>query len=165
MSVSVTKISAMPRPELIIFDCDGVLVDSEPLSLAILGELITASGVEMQQETVQARFQGRSLASTVQELQAQYQIVISEKDLAEMNTRLFVRFKTSLEPISGVREFINTLTLPFCVASSSSPERIRYSLNLTGLLGDFSERIFSSTMVKVGKPHPIFFSMPQKSWG
>ena len=76
MSVYGTKISAIPQPELIIFDCDGVLVDSEPLSLATLGELITASGVEMQPETVQARFQGRSLTSTVQELQAQYQIVI-----------------------------------------------------------------------------------------
>lgn len=52
MSVSVTKISAIPHPELIIFDCDGVLVDSEPLSLATLGELITASGVEMQPETM-----------------------------------------------------------------------------------------------------------------
>lgn len=154
----------MPRPELIIFDCDGVLVDSEPLSLATLGELITASGVEMQPETVQARFQGRSLASTVQELQAQYQIVISEKDLAEMNTRLFACFKTSLEPIPGVREFINRLTLPFVWPPQDHLNAFVTALVLPDywviLANGFSHQPWS----RWASPHPIFFSMPQKSW-
>lgn len=157
MSAYVADRSIVPRPELIIFDCDGVLVDSELLSLAALGELIAASGIEMKPETVQARFQGRSLGSTVKDLHDLYKVDISEKDLAEMNTCLFARFRASLGPIPGIRQFINTLTLPFCVASSASPERIRYSLGLTGLLDDFGERIFSSTMVKMGKPAPDLF--------
>lgn len=165
MSVSARNSSAIVRPELIIFDCDGVLVDSELLSLSILRDLITASGVAMQLETVQERFQGRSLASTVQEVQTQYQVVISEKELTELNTRLFARFKTSLLPISGVREFIDMLTLPFCVASSSSLERVRYSLELTGLLSAFSQRIFSSTMVTFGKPAPDLFLHTAKVMG
>jgi HAD superfamily hydrolase (TIGR01509 family) len=165
MSVYIAKRSIVPRPELIIFDCDGVLVDSEVLSMAILGDLIAASGIEMQPETVQALFQGRSLASTVKDLQASHQVDISEKDLADMNTRLFASFKAALEPIPGVRQFINRLTLPFCVASSSTPDRIRYSLKLTGLLDDFGERIFSSTMVKVGKPAPDLFLYAAKNMG
>lgn len=55
--------------------------------------------------------------------------------------------------------------LPFCVASSGSPERVRYSLDLTGLLGDFSERVFSSTMVKVGKSAPDLFIHAAKVMG
>lgn len=165
MSAHEADGSPTPRPELIIFDCDGVLVDSEPLSLAALGELIAASGIEMQPETVQAHFQGRSLASTVKDLQELHQVAISEKDIAEMNTRLFASFKSSLGPIPGIRDFISTLTLPFCVASSASPERIRYSLGLTGLLDFFGERIFSSTMVNVGKPAPDLFLYAAKMMG
>lgn len=82
-----------------------------------------------------------------------------------MNIRLFVRFKASLKPIPCIRQFINTLKLPFSVASSATPERICYSLWLTGLLDDFGERIFSSTMVRAGKPAPDLFLYAAKVMG
>jgi beta-phosphoglucomutase-like phosphatase (HAD superfamily) len=95
MSVYVAVISTAPRPELIIFDYDGVLVDSEPLSFAVLGELIATNSLEMQPETVQACFQGRSLSSTVKDLQALYQVAISEKDCS------FPKIVNSMKTVSN----------------------------------------------------------------
>lgn len=74
-----------------------------------------------------------------------------------MNRHLFARFKAELQPVSGVKEFIRSLTVPYCVASSSHPERIDVSLEVTCLKDYFSGNIFSSTMVKNSKPAPDLF--------
>lgn len=143
--------------DLIIFDCDGVLVDSELLSIDALYHLILTQGGMLSKHEVIQKFQGRSMKSAKDELHATQGVELTQKSLDDMNKCLFSRFKAELQPVSGVKEFIESLTIPYCVASSSHPERIDVSLEATCLKDYFSDNIFSSTMVKNGKPAPDLF--------
>ncbi|EJN00538.1 HAD family hydrolase [Phyllobacterium sp. YR531] len=147
----------MPDPSLVIFDCDGVLVDSEPISIAVLLEMIGKSGVTMSEDEAYDRFLGRSMATISKVLHEEYGFAASEADLDEMRNNLYSRFGSDLKPIPGIAETLKCLHLPRCVASSSQPERIRLSLELTGLIDLLDPHIFSATMVKNGKPAPDLF--------
>jgi HAD superfamily hydrolase (TIGR01509 family) len=155
----------MTNPSLIIFDCDGVLVDSEPISIAVLLEMIGKSGVTMSEDDAYDRFLGRSMATISKVLHEEYGFAASEADLDEMRTNLYSRFELDLKPIPGIAETLKRLQLPRCVASSSQPERIRLSLKLTGLIGLLDPHIFSATMVKNGKPAPDLFLFAAKTMG
>lgn len=142
---------------LLIFDCDGVLVDSEPVSVAVLIDMLAHQGVEMTEEEAYQRFLGRSIASMTATLWEEYGIETDIDFLDHMRSALFERFRLELKAIEGMAETLDRLEMPRCVASSSQPERIRYSLGLTGLLEKFEPHIFSATMVKNGKPAPDLF--------
>lgn len=142
---------------LLIFDCDGVLVDSEPVSVAVLIEMLAHQGVEMTEEEAYQRFLGRSIASMTATLWEEYGIETDIDFLDHMRSALFERFRLELKAIEGMAETLDRLAMPRCVASSSQPERIRYSLGLTGLLEKFEPHIFSATMVRNGKPAPDLF--------
>ncbi|NTJ44370.1 HAD family hydrolase [Agrobacterium larrymoorei] len=142
---------------LLIFDCDGVLVDSEPVSVAVLIDMLAHLGVELTEEEAYQRFLGRSLASMTATLWEEYGIETDIDFLDHMRSALFERFRLELKAIEGMAETLDRLEMPRCVASSSQPERIRYSLGLTGLLEKFEPHIFSATMVKNGKPAPDLF--------
>ncbi|MET3645938.1 HAD family hydrolase [Phyllobacterium ifriqiyense] len=147
----------MADPSLIIFDCDGVLVDSEPISIAVLLEMIAKSGVTMSEDDAYDRFLGRSMATISKILHEEYGFTASEADLDEMRTHLYSRFELDLQPIPGIADTLKKLPQRRCVASSSQPERIRLSLRLTGLIDLLDPHIFSATMVKNGKPAPDLF--------
>lgn len=153
----------MTIPALVIFDCDGVLVDSEPISIAVLLDMIAKSGVTMSEDDAYDRFLGRSMATISKVLHEDYGFAASEADLDEMRTNLYARFELDLKPIPGIAETLKRLQLPRCVASSSQPERIRLSLKLTGLLDLLDPHIFSATMVKHGKPAPDLFLFAAKT--
>ncbi|KIQ03124.1 hydrolase [Agrobacterium tumefaciens] len=142
---------------LLIFDCDGVLVDSEPLSIAVLIEMVAHQGVQMTEAEAYERFLGRSVASMTKTLWDEYGIETDIDFLEHMRRILFERFRAELKAINGIAETLDELSVARCVASSSQPERIRYSLSLTGLLERFEPHIFSATMVKNGKPAPDLF--------
>ncbi|QFI67364.1 HAD family hydrolase [Sinorhizobium alkalisoli] len=142
---------------LVIFDCDGVLVDSEPISLAVLVESLQAAGVSMTIEEASERFLGRSLKSMSAILHAEYGLAADDVFLEGMRMRLYARFRQELKPIRGVREAAAQLGGACCVASSSQPERIRLSLTVTGLIDLFEPHIFSASMVTHGKPAPDLF--------
>jgi HAD superfamily hydrolase (TIGR01509 family) len=142
---------------LIIFDCDGVLVDSEVLSIKALHSLILQQGGNLTKDEVIEQFQGRSMKSARDELFSTQGIELTQDSLDEMNRHLFMRFKEELQPVVGVTEFIQSLILPCCVASSSHLERIEVSLTATNLRQYFSDKVFSSTMVSRGKPAPDLF--------
>ncbi|MDS7595339.1 HAD family hydrolase [Agrobacterium tumefaciens] len=142
---------------LLIFDCDGVLVDSEPVSIAVLLDMLSHLGVEMGEEEAYNRFLGRSVSSMTTTLFEDYGVETDIDFLDHMRVTLFERFRTELKPIPGIFETLDRLSQPRCVASSSQPERIRYSLGLTGLLDRLEPHIFSATMVKNGKPAPDLF--------
>lgn len=142
---------------LLIFDCDGVLVDSEPVSIAVLIEMVAHQGVQITPEEAYQRFLGRSVASMTKTLWDEYGIETDIDFLEHMRSALFERFRAELKAINGIAETLDELSVARCVASSSQPERIRYSLGLTGLLERFEPHIFSATMVKNGKPAPDLF--------
>jgi HAD superfamily hydrolase (TIGR01509 family) len=142
-------------PALVIFDCDGVLVDSEPLSIDVLTHYFTELGVPVAHDLAYARFLGRSMATIIGIMHDDYGLQVTDRHLEELRKRLNVRFRAELRPIPYAR----------CVASSSKPERIRLSLGLTGLLESFEPHIYSSTMVKNGKPAPDLFLHAAREMG
>ncbi len=142
---------------LVIFDCDGVLVDSEPISLGVLVEALDAAGVSMTTEEASERFLGRSLQSMSAILHDEYGLATDNTFLEAMRMRLYARFRQELKSVPGIRQAVEQLDAACCVASSSQPERIRLSLTVTGLIDLFEPHIFSATMVARGKPAPDLF--------
>jgi HAD superfamily hydrolase (TIGR01509 family) len=147
----------IPRPGLVIFDCDGVLVDSEPIAERVLLETLEAAGLALDPGVARDRFLGRSLASVRAILAAEFGLALSDAALAAMRARLHAAFRAELRPIPGVAATLAALQAAFCVASSSQPERIELSLRVTGLWPAFAGRAFSAVEVARGKPAPDLF--------
>jgi HAD superfamily hydrolase (TIGR01509 family) len=145
-----------PNPELVIFDCDGVLVDSEVLSCQCLSEVLGHCGIELSTEDAIELFLGRSSAAVLHHYRADRRLV-PETFLAELKARLLQRFRRALQPIPGVAALVSSLKTPFCVASSSDLERVSLSLALTGLAPHFGDRLYTAQMVVRGKPAPDLF--------
>ena len=145
------------RPALVIFDCDGVLVDSEPISLAMLTAALNRIGVEIDRDTVRRRFAGTSMASIMAQVAYEFPVTIPDGFAAAFRTETLKAFDAELRATAGIAEAVRALTIPACVASSSDPVRLRHSLALTGLLPLFEGRLFSSSMVARGKPFPDLF--------
>jgi HAD superfamily hydrolase (TIGR01509 family) len=141
---------------LLIFDCDGVLVDSEVLSCRIDAEFLTEIGVPYTAEEIAQQFLGVSLKTMISRIEAERDCKLPEDFAEQLNRVLFARFETDLKPIEGVREAIRSLPYPRCVASSSTPQRVALSLRVTGL-ADLFDNLFSSTQVARGKPAPDLF--------
>jgi len=142
---------------LIIFDCDGVLVDSEIIAHALLAQMMTDLGHPMTMAEAVQKFAGRSLVDTLSLIEATLGRSIPD-DLGQCYGRLLLeRLRRDLKPIAGVKAAIAALPYPRCVASSSSLERIRLSLEATGLASLFGANIFSATQVAHGKPAPDLY--------
>jgi HAD superfamily hydrolase (TIGR01509 family) len=145
-------------PGLIIFDCDGVLVDSETLAGRNVSECLRALGIEVSASEVISRYTGISDKMMCEDLRRQFGQLIPQ-DFAEM-LRLTVseRFEADLQPIPGIERVLREIPYRICVASSSPSERIKHSLTVTGLIRYFdTENTFSSVQVSRGKPAPDLF--------
>ena len=145
---------------LVIFDCDGVLVDSEPIALSVLGEMLEGQDVALSGEEIADRFLGRSLGAVAETVRQDFGVRLPEDFPAMIRRRLFARYERELRPMPGIQAALEGLAargIATCVASSSLPERIEKSLTVTGLSGAFGSRVFSASMVKVGKPAPDLF--------
>lgn len=145
------------NPGMIVFDCDGVLVDSEMIAIRVLLDTIAAQGVVLEPEHAYSHFLGRSLATVTQSLLTSHGLKLGPDALAGMQVALFARYRRELRAVPGVAELLDELKIPFCVASSSLVERIRLSLEVTSLLDRFEPHIFSATTVARGKPAPDLF--------
>jgi HAD superfamily hydrolase (TIGR01509 family) len=146
----------MTKPDLIIFDCDGVLVDSEVLSCRCLSETLAAYGIDLGVDQALDLFLGRSVTSVLQHYQALGH-AIPEQFAAELKAGVHAAFLSSLCPIEGVKSVLEGLRVPHCVASSSDADRVSFSLALTGLAPYFDARLYTSQMVPRGKPAPDLF--------
>ena len=150
------------KPDLIIFDCDGVLVDSEVLSCQCLSDVLAEFGIALSPEQALELFLGRSTAAIEQHYRERGQIV-PDGFLARLKSRVIATFATSLRPIAGVGAVLSELDAPFCVASSSDIDRVSLSLDVTGLAPHFGDRLYTAQMVKHGKPAPdLFFHASEK---
>lgn len=143
--------------ELIIFDCDGVLVDSEPIAARIFPEILAQEGYAIPYSHAQELFTGYSLQSCIAILEQRFQKKMPEDLKEKYYSRLFLEFEKSLKPVAGIRETLKTIPYPICVASSGEHTKIQLTLNLTGLLSFFKGKIFSASEVKQGKPYPDLF--------
>ena len=144
----------MHPPKLVIFDCDGVLVDSEPLSLDVLVRVLRNAGVDMDAEEATERFLGKSLKTMSDILHDDYGLAVDDHFLEQMRLDLYQRFRQELQPVAGIATALDELDLPRCVASSSQMERIRLSLTITGLIGKLEPHLFSSSMGQARQAGP-----------
>lgn len=144
-------------PEAVIFDCDGVLVDSERLANRILTQMLNELGWSISFEETVSRFKGLSYADTEAAIEAALGTRLPDDFMETEKQRCLEAFETDLDPVPGVEAVLRALHLPRCVASSSPPERLHPSLSLTGLAAYFDDHIYSATQVSRGKPHPDLF--------
>ncbi len=146
--------------KLVIFDCDGVLVDSEPIANALLCEAINALGQPMTIAQTRERFVGRSMTDVMQLIEGLTGKSLPPRWLDQLQARTYAAFQAQLTPIAHISTTLAQLAekrQPLCVASSGSLEKIALSLRCTNLAGFFGDRIFSSSMVARGKPYPDLF--------
>jgi HAD superfamily hydrolase (TIGR01509 family) len=143
--------------ESVIFDCDGVLVDTEPAANVVLAELITEIGIPTTPEQSLATYMGRSWASCVEIVERELGRPAPDDFGERYRAGVRAAWERELRPVPGVVEALDAIELPSCVASSGEHERMRLTLGLTGLLPRFEGRLFSATEVEHGKPAPDLF--------
>jgi HAD superfamily hydrolase (TIGR01509 family) len=152
-------------PDLIIFDCDGVLVDSEPISLEALYEVMSSQNIEISKSDLKKLSIGKSMKATVETINARFGKRIDDATIDAMNASLLRCLARDLRAISGIRSALSRISIPKCVASSSSLARIHISLRIAGMLKEFRPNIFSADMVHIGKPAPDLFLLAAKTMG
>jgi HAD superfamily hydrolase (TIGR01509 family) len=146
------------KPELVIFDCDGVLVDSEAIVIEIESGLLTEAGFPMTVDDCAEHCVGLSWPDVMAMLETRFGRPVPPGLSAEIQVRSLEAFPQRLQAVAGMADFLTTLDAPRCVASSSDLDRIQLSLELTNLAPLFApETIFSAQMVAQGKPAPDLF--------
>ncbi|RXM41606.1 HAD family phosphatase [Flavobacterium sp. YO64] len=149
----------------IIFDCDGVLVDTEKIGNGVLLEMASEHGFEMKIEDAYRNFNGRKLKDCFRYIEETIDKELPETFETEFRQRSFDAFKTQVKPMEGVIEFIDKLTIPYCVASSGPVEKICLNLEVASLLGKFEDKLFSSYQIGSWKPEPGIFLHAAKEMG
>ena len=146
---------------LVIFDCDGVLVDSEPLSNTCFARALAREGLEWSVEETMRRLMGRSMKSCVEIVEGVLGRKLPDDFVDRLQAETMQVFHDApLKPVAGVAEAIDaieTAGAATCVASSGSLDKMRVTLGITGLWSRFEGRIFSSSEVPRGKPFPDLF--------
>jgi HAD superfamily hydrolase (TIGR01509 family) len=155
----------MARFDLVIFDCDGVVVDSERLVFEVFGSFIRSLGVRLSDEQTREQFLGRSLAdcmTIVERLSGEPAPPGAlERYMAERDRVLAER----VQAVDGIREVLATLTIPYCIASSGGYDKMRITLGATKLMPLFEGRLFSATEVPRAKPAPDIFLFAAERMG
>lgn len=158
----------MTQPGCIIFDCDGVLVDSETIGIRVLLDMSAEYGVAMDFEEAVGEFSGRRLRDVINVLQTQAAAPFPTDFEQSFRDRSYKVFQTEVLPVDGIRELLDKLTalnIPFCVASSGPLEKMQLNLSLTKLLPYFSQRIYSGYDINSWKPDPGIFLHAARQMG
>ena len=143
--------------QLVIFDCDGVLVDSEPISNRVFSEMLGESGLPMTLGACYEHLMGRTMNDCVRILDERFGHAIDAEFVASLRRRTLEALREEVQPVPGVAAAIERIPLPKCVASSGQLEKMRTTLEKTGLLHHFEDRLFSAAGMARGKPHPDIF--------
>lgn len=144
--------------ELVIFDCDGVLVDSEILAVRVESVLLTEAGFALTPQEITDAYVGLSYASMMASIADRFGKPVPDELGTLVQQRVIDAFPTDLSAVHGMPAFLDALELPRCVASSSDLDRIRLSLTITRLIDAFEDEcLFSAQMVERGKPEPDLF--------
>ena len=151
--------------DLVIFDCDGVLVDSEMLASRALAAYLSDLGRPTTDAECRAHFTGLSLKSVAEKVQTMWAMTLPDDFVSQLRNADKAIFEAQLQAIPGIRQALESLTIPFCVASSGTLEKITHSLTITGLLDHFDGHLFSAQQVKNGKPAPDLFQLAHQQMG
>ncbi len=153
------------RYDLVVFDCDGVLIDSEFLACRIDAEELTRLGYPITMEEVVLRFAGLSAGSMRIAIEADWGQRLPDDFDDVLQAKIKDGYRRELRAIDGIDALLGGLAQSFCVASSSQPEKLRLGLELTGLWRRFDPNVFSASMVKNGKPAPDLFLLAASTMG
>jgi HAD superfamily hydrolase (TIGR01509 family) len=144
-------------PGLVIFDCDGVLVDSEMLSASVLMGMMEEVGLPITDEIFRADFLGRSFASAAQKTEERFGRRMPDDFQLRYRSRLLAKMRGSLKRMDGLQDVLDSLAIPFCLATGSSPERLQVTMDEADLHHYFRGRAYTASLVKNGKPAPDLF--------
>jgi HAD superfamily hydrolase (TIGR01509 family) len=151
--------------DLVIFDCDGVLIDSEIISARMLIEELARLGVVIDLDHVARHFLGRSYPTVMAEIRRDFHLDLPPEFEDRYRDSLLAAFSRDLRIMPGVLDVLDDLAVPYCVATSSSPRRVETSLELTGLAGRMRDRVFTASQVARGKPAPDLFLLAAERMG
>lgn len=143
--------------KLVIFDCDGTLVDSELLCNLALEDQLSELGLKCSADELLAKYRGGKLASIISSLENEFSMTFPKSFESEYRSKVNELFDKELVANDGVQEVLNSLTIPFCIASSAPRAKIERALYVTGLSRYFDNNIFSSYEVGSWKPEPDLF--------
>jgi len=144
-------------PTLVIFDCDGVLVDSEVISSRIFTECLAEAGIVLALEEAMTFGIGKSATTLAAAVEQEFGRTLPTGFTEGMRARIMNAFTGELRPIEGIPELLAALKLKRCVASNSHIDRVRHALMTTGLLPHLEPHIYTAAMVERGKPAPDLF--------
>ncbi|UWU25703.1 HAD-IA family hydrolase (plasmid) [Rhizobium sp. CB3060] len=144
-------------PKLLIFDCDGVLIDSEIIATAVHVEALAACGYDISAETYNRRFTGMTDRQTYSIIEAESGLSLPEGHHQYVMAEIGRRYASDLKAISGVNQVLDAIDVARCVASSSNLNELHFALKLTDLYHYFSPNVFSASQVPCGKPAPDLF--------
>jgi HAD superfamily hydrolase (TIGR01509 family) len=148
------------RPALVIFDCDGVLVDSEPIANRIIADALVELGIDTNSEEALENYRGGKLTKLRDRLERDLGIELGAPWVAAIYEKQFAEFRASLKLIPGIIEALDSLDVHgvnYCVGSNGPPDKMRVSLGVTGLYERLEGRIYSADMVPEPKPAPDLF--------
>jgi HAD superfamily hydrolase (TIGR01509 family) len=155
----------MKSIELIIFDCDGVLVDSELIANTVFMNILNELGLNLTLNMMYKNFVGHSSTQCMHIIEkmlgASPPANLEDRYKEEINQAL----KKHVKPVNGIADVLNNLTIPYCVASSGTHEKMNTTLGATDLLKYFKGKMFSTTEVPEGKPHPDIYLYAAKKMG
>lgn len=157
--------NVMQWPDLVIFDCDGVLVDSETIALGQTRHALGEVGLTLTHAQAIDQLLGFSLDSIMRRAETELSGSLPPEFRNDLSRDILARFAIELKGISGVREAVVALKCKICVASSSPLERIRLALSVAGYESLFGPHVFSASMAARGKPHPDLFLYAAKAMG
>ncbi|MFG4003000.1 HAD family hydrolase [Flavobacterium aquidurense] len=149
----------------IIFDCDGVLVDTEKIGNGIMLSMAAEYGFEMKLEDAYRDFNGRNLKECFLHIEKAIGKKLPDNFESDYREKSFEAFRTQVKPMEGIVSFLDKLKIPYCVASSGPVDKIRLNLEVACLLDKFENKIFSSYQIKSWKPEPGIFLHAAKEMG
>ncbi len=153
------------KTKLVIFDCDGVLADSEVISARVLIQKLTVYGLELTEDYVFRNYVGQSFPKVAEKIRATHKLDLADDFEASYRENLLRRFGQELSRTAGVADVLRQLAIPACVATSSSPPRVARTLDLLKLNSFFENSVFTASEVENGKPAPDLFLHVAKTKG
>ncbi|MCF7567717.1 HAD-IA family hydrolase [Sabulilitoribacter arenilitoris] len=155
----------MSKYKCVIFDCDGVLVDSETIGNQVFVDMANELGANIDLQYATKHFKGGFLQNSIEHISKLIDSEIPQSFEEEYRKRSFDAFKSNIKPIQGILEVLQNIKRPFCVASSGPESKIKLNLELTGLLPYFENNIFSSYTIQKWKPDPGIFLLAAETMG